>query len=120
MGGSHHEGMRHPLRARAWNRYLPAALVAALSLLTASASAQYEIGFESKPDYLDPKDVVLTFDDGPAWGDDTFNTLEILSQRKVKATFFVNTAPGIATDWAEWGKAAAAVKRIIADGHLLA
>jgi peptidoglycan/xylan/chitin deacetylase (PgdA/CDA1 family) len=107
-------------------RKLVLASVASVSCLVAAQAAQAQhddypkLGFEEKPAWLKPNELVLTFDDGPAWGDDTVHVLDILKEHKVKATFFVNTSQGIATDWDEWGKAKLAVQRIIDEGHGLA
>ena len=54
------------------------------------AGEALEIDFTAKPTYLEKNVIVLTFDDGP----DTNYTpkvLDILKEKDVKATFFINT-----------------------------
>src|SRR4051812_25670501 len=76
-----------------------------------------EIDFTTKPAYIPNDVIVLTFDDGP----DTVNTpkvLDILQDKGVKATFFINTINFSNVD--KEPAAQAIIKRIVAEGHELA
>src|SRR5688572_8798026 len=86
--------MRSPLHAR----LIPTLSLAAGLACAASnnASAQEDdypkITFEYNPTYYDSNQVSLTFDDGPGWAPQhTLAVLDILKERDVKATFFINT-----------------------------
>jgi peptidoglycan/xylan/chitin deacetylase (PgdA/CDA1 family) len=76
-----------------------------------------EIDFSNRPSYLDPNVIVLTFDDGP---DRTYTpqVLDILRDKGVKASFFINTdnQTMVASD----GAAQGLLRRIVAEGHELA
>jgi peptidoglycan/xylan/chitin deacetylase (PgdA/CDA1 family) len=76
-----------------------------------------ELDFNPKPPYLDKNVIVLTFDDGPD-GQYTAKVLDILKEKQVKSTFFINTINQTNVD----NEAAAQnlVKRIVAEGHELA
>lgn len=82
-----------------------------------SASADYfQIGFETRPTYVDANALSLTFDDGP----DAVNTpkvLDILKAKNVKASFFINSL-----NWGDIHDPAmhSILKRILAEGHELA
>jgi peptidoglycan/xylan/chitin deacetylase (PgdA/CDA1 family) len=82
----------------------------------AQLSSYAELGFEPQPGYMPKDTIVLTFDDGP----DAVHTpqvLDLLAQRKVKASFFINTINyGDAT---ADPKLQAIIKRIVAGGHEL-
>ena len=76
-----------------------------------------EIDFSSRPSYLDPNVIVLTFDDGP----DPMYTpmvLDILRDKGVRATFFINTdnQSKVMSD----AMAQELLKRMVAEGHELA
>ena len=83
----------------------------------AAAGDPLEIDFTAKPAYIPNNVIVLTFDDGP----DTVNTpkvLDILKEKGVKATFFINTINFSNVD--KEPAAQAIIKRIVAEGHELA
>jgi peptidoglycan/xylan/chitin deacetylase (PgdA/CDA1 family) len=76
------------------------------------------LGFEPKPAYLPNNVIVLTFDDGPDWGGHTAKVLDVLKEKNVKATFFINREnwSNIATETAMQDL----VKRMVNEGHELA
>jgi MYXO-CTERM domain-containing protein len=82
-----------------------------------AAPTIYEINFDERPAYLPNNTVVLTFDDGP---DDTntAKTLDVLKQKNVKATFFINTDN--AANVNDSPEMQALVRRIVDEGHELA
>jgi len=94
-----------------------ALLISCWATANAANSVVYEIDFNSKPSYIPNNTVILTFDDGP----DPTNTglvLDVLKQRGVKATFFINSnfmfgsvdsSPALQN----------MIKRIISEGHEL-
>ncbi|MDQ3231747.1 MAG: polysaccharide deacetylase family protein [Pseudobdellovibrionaceae bacterium] len=55
----------------------------------ADAQTVRELGFEDRPSYLNSNEIVLTFDDGPDWNN-TAQVLDILRDKGVKASFFIN------------------------------
>ncbi|KAF0192226.1 MAG: polysaccharide deacetylase [Gammaproteobacteria bacterium] len=61
--------------------------------------------------------VFLTFDDGPI--DVTLNVLEVLRRHHIKATFFVNGIHLTGQGGENETRSAEALRRIIADGHVL-
>jgi peptidoglycan/xylan/chitin deacetylase (PgdA/CDA1 family) len=75
------------------------------------------VGFSARPAGVPSNVIGLTFDDGP----DEINTprvLDVLAQKGVKATFFINT-----NNWGNVETSATLkniIKRIVADGHQLA
>jgi MYXO-CTERM domain-containing protein len=76
------------------------------------------LGFDPHPDYLPNNVLVLTFDDGPDWGGHTAAVLDVLKEKDVKATFFINTI-----NWSDVNTdepMQALVHRIIDEGHELA
>jgi MYXO-CTERM domain-containing protein len=77
----------------------------------------YEIDFNSKPPYMKNNELVLTFDDGPD-GTYTAQVLDILKEKGVKATFFINSNnnSNLATNTG----AQNLVKRMVNEGHELA
>lgn len=87
-----------------------------LAAADAASVARYNIGFEKFPSYI-PKDViVLTFDDGV----DTVFTprvLDVLREKNVKASFFINSNGGSELSNPEMQKV---LRRIVAEGHELA
>jgi peptidoglycan/xylan/chitin deacetylase (PgdA/CDA1 family) len=106
-----------------------ALLVLALTLSCADSSVPDEIGaitqavtaipaidFSTRPNYMPNNVIGLTFDDGP---DDT-NTpivLDVLKQKGVKATFFINTDNFGTVDTSATLKAI--IQRIVNEGHQL-
>jgi peptidoglycan/xylan/chitin deacetylase (PgdA/CDA1 family) len=75
-----------------------------------------ELGFEPRPSYLANNVIALSFDDGP----DALNTpqvLDILKQKAVKASFFINTVN--MGDVNSSAPLKAIVRRIVAEGHEL-
>ena len=109
---------------------LPFVVLSTLTASTCSAPApegferasqglaeKLEIDFAARPSYLDPNVIVLTFDDGP---DRTYTpqVLDILRDKAVKSSFFINTdnQTMVASD----GAAQALLRRIVAEGHELA
>ena len=109
---------------------LPAAVLLTLAAATCSEPApegverasqglaeKLEIDFSARPSYLDPNVIVLTFDDGP---DRTYTpqVLDILRDKGVKASFFINTdnQTMVASD----GAAQALLRRIVSESHELA
>jgi peptidoglycan/xylan/chitin deacetylase (PgdA/CDA1 family) len=86
---------------------------------TASAAVTpQDIDFTAKPPYLDNNVIVLTFDDGPDLTS-TPKVLDVLKQKGVKATFFINT-----NNWDGPVDSSAGlkdlIKRIVNEGHELA
>jgi peptidoglycan/xylan/chitin deacetylase (PgdA/CDA1 family) len=80
-----------------------------------------EIDFAIQPSYLPNTNLVLTFDDGPDWGDtaagsNTVLVLDALARKGVKATFFINS-----NNWSSLADVQMQniVKRIVQDGHEL-
>jgi len=94
-------------------------LLLAVLLATSPTAAQtiHELNFDERPSFLPNNTVVLTFDDGP---DEmhTARTLDVLKEKNVKATFFINTdnAAKVDVDLAMQ----AVVRRIVDEGHELA
>jgi peptidoglycan/xylan/chitin deacetylase (PgdA/CDA1 family) len=80
---------------------------------TAAADAPPQLGFAERPTYLGPREVALTFDDAPGWNDSTLAVLDVLRDRGVRATFFVNTGPEATSRWS----ARTALTRIVEEGH---
>lgn len=76
-----------------------------------------EIDFDNTPDYLPSNVVVLTFDDGPDWNN-TARVLDVLQDKNVKASFFINTEnwSNVNTD----GPMRDLVRRMVNEGHELA
>lgn len=64
-----------------------------------------------------PPRVFLTFDDGPI--DVTLNVLDVLQRHDIKATFFVNGIHLTGQGGEHETRAAEALRRIVADGHVL-
>lgn len=82
----------------------------------AQAQAFPELGFEDQPTYLDRKEVVLTFDDGPDWVN-TAKVLDILRDKAVPAAFFIN-----GNNWSNLDSEVPMqdlVRRIVREGHEL-
>jgi peptidoglycan/xylan/chitin deacetylase (PgdA/CDA1 family) len=76
-----------------------------------------EIDFSTRPSYLPENVVVLTFDDGPDWNN-TARTLDVLRDKNVKSTFFINTE-----NWSNVNTDAPMqelVRRMVREGHELA
>jgi MYXO-CTERM domain-containing protein len=94
-----------------------ALLAALLAPTPGAAQTIYELNFDERPSFLPNNTVVLTFDDGP---DEmhTGKTLDVLKEKNVKATFFINTdnAAKVDVDLAMQ----ALVRRIVDEGHELA
>lgn len=82
-----------------------------------AVSPAYEIDFNSRPSYIPSDVVVLTFDDGPDWNN-TARVLDVLADKGVKATFFINTEnwSNVDTD----GPMQDLVRRMVLEGHELA
>jgi peptidoglycan/xylan/chitin deacetylase (PgdA/CDA1 family) len=76
-----------------------------------------EIDFNSRPGYLPNNVVNLSFDDGPDWNN-TARVLDVLRDKNVKATFFINTENWSNLNVDEPMKAL--VRRMVAEGHELA
>jgi uncharacterized protein (TIGR03382 family) len=75
------------------------------------------IDFAEQPGYLPDNVLVLTFDDGPDWNN-TAKVLDVLAERQVKATFFINTK-----NWANVDDEPPMqdlVRRMVEEGHELA
>jgi peptidoglycan/xylan/chitin deacetylase (PgdA/CDA1 family) len=75
------------------------------------------LGFDPKPSYLPENVLVLTFDDGPDWNN-TAHVLDVLRDKHVKASFFINTV-----NWSDVNQDAPMqdlVKRMVNEGHELA
>jgi peptidoglycan/xylan/chitin deacetylase (PgdA/CDA1 family) len=81
-----------------------------------AAPGTYEIDFTEQPDYLPKNTMVLTFDDGP---DEmyTVKVLDILKEKNVKATFFINTDNAINVE--DNVAPQLAIRRIVDEGHEL-
>ncbi|HET7718801.1 MAG TPA: polysaccharide deacetylase family protein, partial [Acidimicrobiales bacterium] len=96
---------------------VPVLLAGVLVSATARAQTIHELNFDERPAFLPNNTVVLTFDDGP---DEmhTGKTLDVLKEKNVKATFFINTdnAANVNVDLAMQ----ALVRRIVDEGHELA
>jgi peptidoglycan/xylan/chitin deacetylase (PgdA/CDA1 family) len=76
-----------------------------------------EIDFSTRPSYLPENVVVLTFDDGPDWNN-TARTLDVLRDKNVKSSFFINTE-----NWSNVNTDAPMqelVRRMVREGHELA
>jgi peptidoglycan/xylan/chitin deacetylase (PgdA/CDA1 family) len=82
--------------------------------LEAAAAPYAEIDFATRPSYLSNKTVSLSFDDGPDWNN-TAKVLDILKQKNVKATFFINTKNWSDVDSEEPMRAL--VRRMVNEGH---
>jgi peptidoglycan/xylan/chitin deacetylase (PgdA/CDA1 family) len=84
-----------------------------------AASTLYPaIDFSTRPSYVPNNTIGLTFDDGPDDEGNTATVLDVLKAKAVKASFFINTenygsVSGSATT-------RALIKRIVAEGHVLA
>jgi len=82
-----------------------------------AAGGYPEIDFSDKPSYLPDNVIVLTFDDGPDWTN-TAKILDVLAERDVKATFFINTE-----NWSNVNtepEMQDLVRRMVNEGHELA
>ena len=89
----------------------------------------YELPFGPQTsNFLPPKTVILTFDDGPDWPEDdtigdpnkgnTGQILDILKEKKVSATFFINRENY--SDIDKEPEMANVVRRMVREGHELA
>ena len=76
-----------------------------------------EVGFASRPAYLPTNAIALTFDDG-ADGTNTPRALDVLRDKGVKATFFINSINF--GDLNQRADLKEIVRRIVAEGHGLA
>lgn len=82
------------------------------------AQAQYpEIDFSNRPSYISNNSLSLSFDDGPDWNN-TARVLDILRDKGVKATFFINSE-NWSNIWTE-GPMQDLVRRMVNEGHELA
>jgi MYXO-CTERM domain-containing protein len=92
-------------------------VLASLVSVPAAAQTIYELNFDERPSHLPTNTVVLTFDDGPDEMN-TAKTLDVLKEKSVKATFFINTenAGNVNMEPAM----EALVRRIVDEGHELA
>jgi MYXO-CTERM domain-containing protein len=75
------------------------------------------LGFDPHPSYIPNNVLVLTFDDGPDWNN-TATVLDVLRDKGVKASFFINTV-----NWSDVNMDApmqALVRRMVDEGHELA
>lgn len=63
----------------------------------------------------DPRDVALTFDDGPEAGAQTLEILDVLARERVKGTFFVNTNNYVDVRASSVGRRT--IERIVGEGH---
>ena len=75
------------------------------------------LGFDPRPDYIDDDTLILTFDDGPDWNN-TGKVLDVLKDKGVKASFFINTK-----NWSDVDAdqpMQALVRRMVDEGHELA
>lgn len=80
--------------------------------------AQYaEIDFSDRPSYISNNSLSLTFDDGPDWNN-TARVLDILRDKGVRATFFINSE-NWSNIWTEWPMQDL-VRRMVNEGHELA
>ena len=81
-------------------------------------SQQYpQIDFSSRPSYLPNNVISLTFDDAPDWNN-TATVLDVLKEKGVKATFFIN-----GENWSSLsadGPMQELVRRMVREGHELA
>ncbi len=85
--------------------------------LLAVPSTYPALGFDAHPDYIPNNVLVLTFDDGPDWNN-TATVLDVLRDKDVKASFFINTV-----NWSDVNMDAPMqdlVKRMVDEGHELA
>ena len=82
----------------------------------AATGTFYQLGFETDPEYIPEKTVVLTFDDGPDYTN-TAKVLDILKAEDVPAAFFINR-----NNWSDLADSAMQdlVKRMVDEGHELA
>lgn len=88
-----------------------------VSQLDKAVTSYPEIDFSFQPSYLPSNVVVLTFDDAPDWNN-TEKVLDVLSDKGVVASFFINTV-----NWSNVNQdepMRALVRRIVDDGHELA
>src|SRR6266508_3633333 len=86
--------------------------------IRSTAQVSYpEIDFANRPSYLPANVVVLTFDDGPDWNN-TAKVLDVLLQKNVKASFFINTENWSSVN--QDGPMQELVRRMVREGHELA
>ncbi len=97
------------------NRFACASLLTASTL--ALAAPYPEIDFSNRPSYIPNNVVVLTFDDAPDYTY-TEQVLNVLKQKNAKATFFLNSENWSSLTSDEGSRAV--VRRMVAEGHLLA
>lgn len=96
-------------------RLLALALLSTAALTSnAAADVLPQLGFDPRPTYLGPREVALTFDDAPGWTEGALAVLDVLRERGVRATFFVNTGPEATSLDA---RARTVLTRVVEDGH---
>ncbi len=87
------------------------------SLFASAAYAEYrELGYDNRPSYIPNNVIVLTFDDGPDYGN-TANVLNVLRDKGAHATFFINTVNYSNVD--QEPPMQDLVRRIVNEGHTL-
>ncbi len=97
---------------------LASAGLLANALLGSNVYAQFaEIDFSDRPNYVSNNTLSLSFDDGPDWNN-TAKILDILRDKGVKATFFINSE-NWSNIWVD-GPMKDLVRRIVSEGHELA
>src|SRR5215216_5063752 len=96
---------------------VPALLAVLLVAGPSAAQTINELNFDERPTFLPSNTVVLTFDDGPDEMN-TAKTLDVLKEKNVKATFFINTDNAANVDVNL--EMQALVRRIVDEGHELA
>lgn len=88
-----------------------------LSSWATAAHAEYaQIDFAERPGYISNNSISLTFDDGPDWVN-TARVLDILRDKGVRATFFINSE-NWSNIWTE-GPMQDLVRRMVNEGHEL-
>jgi peptidoglycan/xylan/chitin deacetylase (PgdA/CDA1 family) len=106
------------MKQLAWIFGVAGTALLSLALSSQAYSQSYpEIDFSSRPNYLPNNAISLTFDDAPDWNN-TAQILDILRDKKVKATFFLN-----AENWSSLSADSAMqdlVRRMVNEGHELA
>lgn len=87
------------------------------SRVSAEERPLFKLDFEDRPSYYDPKEIVLTFDDGPDWGGNTLSILDTLKREGIKGSFFINM-----DNWMDLNNPTAEgiLRRIRDEGHELA